>query len=157
MELARDLGCKVRCDPSLYDGIREELGKLAKIHEAERAPVYGNQTAAMPVPRGMTRNCSLPWTYINVCAHGQVRPCSEIREAVGNLHHESMADLVNGPKIRQVRRGLLTGSLNGDRCQRCTIMPVVSVDTFRRDMRGNLVLWALRSRMLNLLRLFRRS
>jgi radical SAM protein with 4Fe4S-binding SPASM domain len=156
MALARDMGCKVHCDPKLYDGIRDELSKSPVLRAAQRAPATSSQTAA-PVPPGMTRNCTLPWTYINICAHGQVRPCSEFRASIGNLRQESLAELLNGRKLRQLRKNLLMGNLNGHRCRHCTVMPTVPVRTFQRTMRGNLVLWGLRRRLLNLLRFFRRS
>ena len=143
--------------PQISDDIAaEELCKLPDLRDEQAAPVTSSQ-AAVPVPPGMTRNCTLPWTYINICAHGQVRPCSEFRASIGTLREESLAELLNGPKLRQLRKDLLTGRLSEHRCQRCTIMQPVPIATFRRNMRGNLVLWALRRRMLNLLRLFHRS
>jgi radical SAM protein with 4Fe4S-binding SPASM domain len=151
MALATSADCAAECDPKLLQAIRTEMRKFSNSRALLRASDLTAPQGPVPVRRGMTRDCTLPWTYINLCSHGEVRPCWEYRASVGNLKFESLAEILNGPKLRQLRRNLLAGKLDAHRCQRCTVMPQIPVGTYRRRMKGSLILWAMRRHFLNLL------
>jgi radical SAM protein with 4Fe4S-binding SPASM domain len=149
--LAKSADCAAECDPKLRQAIRAEMRKFSNSRTLLRGCDVTAPQGPVPVRRGMTRNCTLPWTYINLCSHGEVRPCWEFRASVGNLQYESLGEILNGPKLRQLRRNLLSGKLDAHRCQRCTVMPQIPVRAFRRRIKGSLILWEMRRRFLNLL------
>src|SRR3954464_5352881 len=71
------------------------------------------------IPVDLTRDCVDPWTYIQFKANGDVSPCCA-RPSVGNLGQSSLAAILNGPSIRQVRSGLLSGKLD-EHCRQCVL------------------------------------
>lgn len=77
------------------------------------------------VPPGQTRDCTDPWNLTYVRADGSVRLCCWSRE-VGNLHEQSMDEIVQGEKARKMRGGLLTGDLDED-CVRCPARGVLTI------------------------------
>ena len=60
------------------------------------------------VPPGMTRDCLDPWVYVEFRTDGGVAPCC-VRRSVGNLADQSLAHILNGTRIRDLRRSLLSG------------------------------------------------
>ena len=64
-----------------------------------------------------TKDCVDPWHHVEFRSDGSVSPCC-IREPVGNLKEAALAEILNGPRIRTLRRQLLLGQLDGV-CRAC--------------------------------------
>ena len=69
------------------------------------------------LPKGMTRDCIDPWTYVEVDTNGDVKPCCA-RGGVGNLGQRSLNEIVNDEPIRRLRTDLLSGTPDPE-CARC--------------------------------------
>jgi radical SAM protein with 4Fe4S-binding SPASM domain len=62
--------------------------------------------------------CMAPWMHLHVLAEGQVTPCCESREMLGNINRQSFQEIWNGAPMRTVRAQMLRGErLSG--CQKC--------------------------------------
>ena len=88
--------------------IAESAGKLRRIVNHFTAHL-GHASHRSPV-------CNAPWVSAVIETDGSVRPCF-FHRAVGNIHDEDLADIVNGDNARSFR-----DSLNIDQnpiCQRC--------------------------------------
>jgi Fe-coproporphyrin III synthase len=60
--------------------------------------------------------CNAPWVSAVIEADGTVRPCF-FHSAMGNMQHEALDDILNGPKARQFRAALDIAT--NPICQRC--------------------------------------
>jgi radical SAM protein with 4Fe4S-binding SPASM domain len=65
-----------------------------------------------------TAFCVAPWLHLHVLAEGQVTPCCETRQALGNINRQTFAEIWNGPEIRKVRAQMLRGELVAG-CRKC--------------------------------------
>jgi MoaA/NifB/PqqE/SkfB family radical SAM enzyme len=65
-----------------------------------------------PIPAMSVRNCDFPWHWVLVTNDGDVLPCSHGSAPVGNLRQDSLAEIWNGPKIREVRASILRGEVH---------------------------------------------
>jgi MoaA/NifB/PqqE/SkfB family radical SAM enzyme len=74
-------------------------------------------THCFELPKGMTRDCLDPWTYVEVDANGDVKPCCA-RGGVGNLRQGDLNEILNGEPIRRLRSDLLGGTPDPE-CARC--------------------------------------
>lgn len=92
---------------------------------ADAAPPTPPIPAAAP-PSPM---CDLPWTMMEIHPDGGVVPCTNwhTHELMGNIRHERLPDIWNGPRYQKLRRELLTGEL-GPNCSVCPAMGCGSVD-----------------------------
>lgn len=62
-------------------------------------------------------HCAYPFNSLNVWASGNVTPCCTFFArspalSVGNINEQSLEEIWNGDKIKEIRRQLLTGDLN---------------------------------------------
>jgi MoaA/NifB/PqqE/SkfB family radical SAM enzyme len=150
IELAESAGCAVHCQPTLLDGIAACLAPDGR--PPNELKILGNASWGAPaVAKGMTRDCSLPWQTAMLYADGHVRPCCTSETSVGDLRTESLDSVLNGAKMKQFRKSLLDGDLEGTTCMHCSMAPEIPVAEFRRRMSGRVVLWSIRRRVLNLL------
>ena len=78
----------------------------------------------------LTKNCLLPWTFMQVHAGGMMQPCAVgpdtdlgdfILDYCQPLKRGERRDVLNNPGLRAVREGLLTGNLR-PMCRRCFFM-----------------------------------
>lgn len=78
----------------------------------------------------LTKNCLLPWTFLQVHAGGMMQPCAVgpdtdlgdfIIDYCSPLKRGKRRDVLNNPGLRAVRQGLLTGNLR-PMCRRCFFM-----------------------------------
>lgn len=78
----------------------------------------------------LTKNCLLPWTFMQVHAGGMMQPCAVgpdtdlgdfIIDYCQPLKRGERRDVLNNPGLRAVREGLLTGNLR-PMCRRCFFM-----------------------------------
>ncbi|NUB08636.1 hypothetical protein FW320_20945 [Azospirillum sp. Vi22] len=54
----------------------------------------------MPSPR----QCTAPWTWLQIMTDGSVRPCCFSKRNIGNLQNNSIEDIWNGESIKELRR-----------------------------------------------------
>lgn len=88
--------------------IAESPAKIEKIYQYYAA-VYGLN----PFP---FKKCNAPWVSTVIEADGTVRPCF-FHEAIGNIHREPLADILNGPAAFKFRKTL--DMENDTICKRC--------------------------------------
>lgn len=88
-----------------------------------------NDSHSRFLPPGMTRDCFDPWTYVEVHPHGGISPCC-VRRPVGNVSEQSLAEILNGPRIRELRRALLSGEPD-ETCQGCGLRKVTDPATLQ--------------------------
>lgn len=83
-----------------------------------------------------TRACRQPWETINISADGRVYPCCVIAAEleVGDIAHESLIDILNGPRIIAFRERLIQGDIIGLPCVGCPNAPMKTVEEFRADL-----------------------
>lgn len=67
--------------------------------------------------------CIAPWIHIHTSPNGVAVPCCISKscgqpEGVGNSHNQSLIEIVNSPKMNQLRVDMLAGIKN-DECSRC--------------------------------------
>lgn len=88
--------------------IVESAPKLRRIVKHFRAHIGSAQNDA---PR-----CNAPWVSAVIEASGDVRPCF-FHPVLGNIHRDSLGDIVNGPQALQFRSSLDVA--NNETCKRC--------------------------------------
>jgi MoaA/NifB/PqqE/SkfB family radical SAM enzyme len=92
----------------LHGFIAESPLKLQLIHT-----YYGAAYGHNPYP---AKKCNAPWVSAVVEADGTVRPCF-FHDAVGNIHDEGLANIINGDKAYRFRKGLDIDC--NSTCQKC--------------------------------------
>jgi MoaA/NifB/PqqE/SkfB family radical SAM enzyme len=84
--------------PEFFQGfIAESPGKLKKI-PAYYAALYGKEEFPY-------KQCNAPWVSAVVEPDGTVRPCF-FHESIGNIHNDSLEEIINGEKAMQFRKSL---------------------------------------------------
>ena len=80
----------------------------------------------------LTRDCLDPWTYLEVSARGEIRPCCNF-SPIGRLDSDGRdtGGLRNTDAFRALRESLLSGNLQSP-CQRCHIRNTVPVATLKQ-------------------------
>ena len=66
----------------------------------------------------MTRDCVDPWTYAEITAAGDIRPCCKFRPLAKLDEVADVGSVRNNEKFRALRQGLLSGNLDPI-CQEC--------------------------------------
>ncbi|MBS1526333.1 MAG: SPASM domain-containing protein, partial [Bacteroidetes bacterium] len=62
------------------------------------------------------KKCNAPWVSTVIEADGSVRPCF-FHDAVGNIHHDSLAEILNGDNAMNFRKTL--DMSDNDTCIKC--------------------------------------
>ena len=89
--------------------------------------------AAQPTPDKSTRDCLDPWFFAYVSANRTVKPCCP-HGPIGVLSDDvSLAEILNGPEIQELRRSLLTGELDSD-CANCPTRPLTDPGSLREKL-----------------------
>ena len=86
----------------------ESADKLRRIVQHFRAHLGQAKNVA---PR-----CNAPWVSAVIEASGDVRPCF-FHPVLGNIHRQTLPDIINGPEALQFRSSLDVES--NDICRRC--------------------------------------
>jgi MoaA/NifB/PqqE/SkfB family radical SAM enzyme len=86
------------------------------------------------LPKGMTRDCTDPWTYAELETNGDVKPCCA-RNGVGNLGQEELSQILSGERIRQLRSDLLGGTPDAD-CAKCHLRGSTTPEALREKVVG---------------------
>jgi radical SAM protein with 4Fe4S-binding SPASM domain len=68
--------------------------------------------------------CRYPWSYLVIDCYGNIRPCEFWfgQESFGNLIEDSLNNIWNNSRYRQLREELLTGRLTRSCCINCVSM-----------------------------------
>jgi organic radical activating enzyme len=79
--------------------------------------------------------CMIPWVHMHTSPTGQGAPCCISNscadgKGVGNSNRSSLADLVNSPKMKQLRLDMIKGTKNPE-CQNCHKHDAQGVPSFR--------------------------
>ena len=82
----------------------------------------------------MTRDCLDPWTYLEVSARGDLRPCCHFSQ-LATLRKEvpDVALVRDNEGFRALRQSLLSGNLH-QRCQSCHIRKMVPTEVLKRRL-----------------------
>lgn len=88
--------------------VLESAPKLRRIVQHFRAHAHQAEPIA---PR-----CNAPWISTVIEASGDVRPCF-FHPVMGNIYHQPLADIVNGPEAKQFRANLDVAT--NEICRRC--------------------------------------
>lgn len=93
------------------------------------APTY----AKLATGGEMTRDCILPWSYAQVLADGNVKPCCII-PTVGKLESDKpLSSVLNNEFMRNIRKGLLTGQPYAE-CFGCPQVGLIHKDELRKKV-----------------------
>jgi radical SAM protein with 4Fe4S-binding SPASM domain len=81
--------------------------------------------------------CMAPWIHLHSWANGTVYPCcvsnSSPEHAYGNLRTNSLKDLYNSEKIKQLRRNMMN-DVATDTCQKCYDQETIGIRSVRQNM-----------------------
>lgn len=79
-----------------------------------------NQKVANPGDKISESFCVLPWIHLNTWPNGNVYPCclTDWREEIGNLKDNTLEELWNVDKMKELRRYMLDGRKH-DNCRKC--------------------------------------
>jgi sulfatase maturation enzyme AslB (radical SAM superfamily) len=75
-------------------------------------------------PAEATRDCTDPWTVVAVRGDGGIAPCCR-RPPIGTLAEDSLPNILNGAKARELKASLLSGRLD-EYCSSCTVKAMTS-------------------------------
>jgi radical SAM protein with 4Fe4S-binding SPASM domain len=67
--------------------------------------------------------CSAPWMHLHVVNDGRTYPCCmtpiDNQSALGNVNENSLSEIMNSPKAKLMRKGMLEGKPLPQSCHRC--------------------------------------
>jgi len=81
----------------------------------------------------MTKLCTDPWARIFIRVDGGVCLCC-VAPPVGNLHEESLKNIIKGENWAAYKIGLLTGELQ-PRCKTCSAKPNCTLEEEEQAVR----------------------
>ncbi|MDX2175798.1 MAG: radical SAM/SPASM domain-containing protein [Candidatus Sumerlaeia bacterium] len=102
--------------------------RLGATKAADRAlhmvpkPLSSGAPASVPHPTpndAPPRTCGNPWTHMHIKSDGLVYPCCFSGEVMGDLRKQSVEQIWNGEKYRDLRRSLTSGDYWGS-CRRAS-------------------------------------
>jgi peptidoglycan/xylan/chitin deacetylase (PgdA/CDA1 family)/MoaA/NifB/PqqE/SkfB family radical SAM enzyme/glycosyltransferase involved in cell wall biosynthesis len=67
-----------------------------------------------------TLHCRAPWKAFHVRADGTVRTCCTLRTVMGDLNHQTVDEIWNGPEYAKLRRAFVEQAGIPGTCYRCT-------------------------------------
>jgi radical SAM protein with 4Fe4S-binding SPASM domain len=79
--------------------------------------------------------CAAPWVHLHTFPSGQVYPCclTPMEFPVGNLNNQSLEEVWNNEKIRNIRKQMIAG-IEPESCKRCFEQEKHGKDSFREHM-----------------------
>ena len=94
------------------------ISKLYKIKLDDRLHIYEREEI------NSTKSCNAPLDEIIITNEGKMSLCCqewkrESKTCFGNLHKQSMADILNSKKVQRIYKNLLAGNRTLDICKRC--------------------------------------
>lgn len=82
---------------------------------------------------GVRRYCTFPWQMPFLYKEGDVRPCCVSDFVLGDLHHETLWQVMHGETARNLRRSFITGDYVFD-CARCGLIKTLDWEYVRRTL-----------------------
>lgn len=78
--------------------------------------------------------CILPWIHIYANADGNVLPCciADYRSPLGNLNNESVIEVWNGERYKELRKNMLEGNRSKE-CSACYEVEDRGISSFRQN------------------------
>ena len=84
---------------------------------------------------GQTRDCTDPWTFMQILSNNRIRPCCFSEVEIGSVKGEGgIEGALNSEAAVHLRKGLLTGNLD-EYCSICSYRPMIDVPVFQRKIR----------------------
>jgi radical SAM protein with 4Fe4S-binding SPASM domain len=86
-----------------------------------------------------TKNfCPAPWMHLHVINDGKAFPCCmtplEDKNSFGNVNTQSLIEVLNSPKAKEMRADMLQGKPLPQSCHRCTDKEALGMNTMRTGM-----------------------
>jgi len=85
--------------------------------------------------------CTAPWMHLHIINDGRAYPCcmTEITNelAVGNVKTQTLKEVVNSPKMKEMRKGMLEGKPLPASCERCKGREDAGFSSMRIGMNNN--------------------
>jgi radical SAM protein with 4Fe4S-binding SPASM domain len=75
--------------------------------------------------------CMIPWTSMMIYTDSKVLPCSASTNIVGNCSTNSLSDIWNSSKMKQLRKDMLDDKII-DTCSDCTFKEKLGIDSSRK-------------------------
>jgi MoaA/NifB/PqqE/SkfB family radical SAM enzyme len=97
-------------------------------------PVATVAAKAHHLAAGFTRDCIDPWTYIELGANGDVKPCCA-HSPIGNVGQKDLSQILDDEPIRQLRSELLGGTLNSQ-CADCRLRAPTKPESLQRRVQA---------------------
>jgi len=130
-QIIEDNKCTYYCMPGLIETIKEKLEgeQIQKLEHEQQFKRERTRYSEKP-NLGETRDCLDPGNLVYIHSDNSVTPCCW-HESIGSLSNgESLEQVLNGKKIKQLREELLTGNLNSS-CVDCPARGLVPVGKFK--------------------------
>jgi len=91
-----------------------------------------NQKLENPGDKISKSFCVLPWIHLNTWPNGNVYPCclTDWRETVGNLKDNTLEEIWNNDKMKELRRYMMEGKKH-DNCRKCFQQEDYGLDSTR--------------------------
>jgi MoaA/NifB/PqqE/SkfB family radical SAM enzyme len=121
LEVIDRAAARLRANGVLVAFTGDFVNVLRRRERARAAVTVPVDTNVRELPAGMTRNCLDPWNNVEFRTDGSVALCC-IRPPIGSMATESLQQVLNGPAIRGVRKGLLEGRPD-ELCRKCHVRP----------------------------------
>src|SRR6056300_900941 len=79
--------------------------------------------------------CILPWTHLHTWPNGNVYPCclTDWREEVGNLETNTLEEIWNNNKMKELRQYMLQGKKHSN-CRKCFQQEDYNLDSMRTSL-----------------------
>lgn len=81
--------------------------------------------------------CSFPFDTVFLGADGLVKTCCSARDTIGDLNKQSIEEIVNGERAKEIRRGIISGNWDMKNCSQCYELESVGAFTERLARIGN--------------------
>lgn len=82
--------------------------------------------------------CPAPWMHLHVINDGRAFPCCmtpiEDKYSFGNVKEQSLLEIMNDPKAKEMRLGMLQNKPLPPSCHRCTEKEAVNMNSMRKGM-----------------------
>lgn len=134
-EIITTRGAVCYYEAGLLDSVRAKLAAADQGAAAEEDPsAFRFRRVYSAAGEGSrTRDCLDPWKYFIIRSSGDVAYCCKSLETIGSVLERPLGEILNGPEIKRVRRGILTGNLV-EECRKCVTAPWTSPEAVQRKV-----------------------
>jgi len=82
--------------------------------------------------------CTAPWMHLHIINDGRAYPCCNTdvsdENSVGNIKNQSIFEVMNSPKMKDMRRGMVNNEPLPSSCERCTGREAAGFVSMRKGM-----------------------